>query len=306
MPKPSAKDLESSTSQGALYLVNAPSSFFSGFRSSMVEIWQFRELLGNLLRKELKIRYRDSILGFLWSVQLPLVQLLVYWLVVGQFLAGGAVPYYGIFMFAGLAVFTLFSETLTSATASIVGNAGLIKKVYFPRELVPLAAVGASVVNFGIQFGVLATATVIASLISGVWPDLSLIGLPILGFVTLVIFATAVGLILSAVNVYLRDVQHMVAVVTMLWFWLTPVLYSAHQVATSVPRFVYEVYLLNPVAPVVLSFQKFFWPQGAGTVYDFSDHLGLRMLGSLAFSLVLLWIAHRVFSRVQGNFAQEL
>lgn len=311
MPEPAkceseSLSLELATVEPGLYQVNAPQGFFSGFGSSMRDIWQFRELLGNLTRQELKVRYRDSILGFLWGIQLPIMQLLIYWLVVGQFLAGGSVPYLGIFMFCGLAVWTLFGESLTASTASVVANGGLIKKVYFPRELIPLAAVGASTINFGIQFAVLICATIVACCISGVWPDIGLIGLPVLGFVTLIIFVTALGMILSALNVYFRDIQHLVTVIAMLWFWMTPVLYSAHQVATTVPRVVYQAYLLNPITPVVISFQKFFWPQGAGSAFDFDDHLGVRLLGSFAFSVVLLWLAHRVFARLQGNFAQEL
>lgn len=286
--------------------VNAPQRFFTGFGNSIREIWGFRELLVNLTRKELKVRYRDSVLGFLWSIQLPIVQLLVYWLVVGQFLAGGKVPYYGIFMFSGLALWSLFSEGLTSSTGSIVINSGLVKKVYFPRELMPLAAIGASVLNFGIQFCVLLTAVIGAGLMSDTWPNLEVIWLPMLGFMTIIVFATAMGMLLSALNVYLRDVEHLVAVVSMLWFWMTPILYSAHQVQTSVPKLVYQIYLLNPITPVVFSFQKFFWPQGAGTVFDFDDHLTLRLVGSLGCSLILLWVGQRVFARVQGNFAQEL
>src|SRR6266542_4058232 len=135
--------------------VNAPQGFLHGFGTAVGDIWQRRELLGNLVRKELKVKYKDSLLGFLWSLLLPLVQLAVYWLVIGKFLSGGAVPVYGVFIFCGLAVWTLFSEILSSATTSIVYNASLVKKVYFPRELFPLAAVGAALVNFMFQMVIL-------------------------------------------------------------------------------------------------------------------------------------------------------
>ena len=130
------------------------------------EIWQYRELLGNLIRKELKVKYKDSALGFVWSLLLPLVQLAVYWLVIGKFLGAGAIPTYGVYIFCGLAVWTLFSEILSTATTSIVFNAGLVKKVYFPRELFPLAATGAAVVNFVFQLVILLVADVIAGLSS--------------------------------------------------------------------------------------------------------------------------------------------
>ena len=129
-------------SEAPLQRINAPRSFFRGFGDTVQEIWQYRELLGNLIRKELKVKYKDSVLGFVWSLLMPLVQLGVYWLVIGKFLGAGAIPSYGVFIFCGLAVWTLFSEILSTATTSVVYNSGLVKKVYFPRELFPLAATG--------------------------------------------------------------------------------------------------------------------------------------------------------------------
>src|SRR4051812_23533061 len=171
--------------------VNAPRGFFSGSGQTVREVWQYRELLGNLIRKELKVKYKDSALGFVWSLLLPLVQLAVYWLVIGKFLGAGSIPTYGVYIFCGLAVWTLFSEILSTATTSIVFNAGLVKKVYFPRELFPLAATGAAVVNFAFQLIILLVAVVIAGVNSDKWPQLSNLPLPILGLVVLVVFATA-------------------------------------------------------------------------------------------------------------------
>src|ERR1700710_2147877 len=114
-----------------LQRVNAPRTFFRGFGATLGEVWQYRELLGNLVRKELKIKYKDSVLGFVWSLLLPLVQLGVYWLVIGKFLGAGSIPTYGVYIFCGLAVWTLFNEVLSTATTSVVYNAGLVKKVYF-------------------------------------------------------------------------------------------------------------------------------------------------------------------------------
>ncbi len=289
-----------------LQRVNAPRSFLSGFGATVGEIWQYRELLGNLIRKELKIKYKDSVLGFVWSLLLPLVQLGVYWLVIGKFLGAGSIPTYGVYIFCGLAVWTLFSEILSTATTSVVNNAGLVKKVYFPRELFPLAATGAALVNFIFQLAILLTADVLAGISSHRWPDLTKLPLPILGLAVLVVFATALGMLLAAANVYLRDVQHLINVVLMLWFWVTPIIYNVRRVSGTLPTALYALYLLNPMAPVVFSFQKFFWPQGAGTSYEFDGNvygrLGLMLLAGLAF----LWLAQRIFAKAQGNFAQEL
>ena len=148
--------------EAAAARVNAPHSFWPASARRSREIWQYRELLGNLIRKELKVKYKDSVLGFVWSLLMPLVQLAVYWLVIGKFLGAGCIPTYGVYIFCGLATWTLFSEILSTSTTSVVFNSGLVKKVYFPRELFPLAATGAAVVNFGFQLIILLVADVIA------------------------------------------------------------------------------------------------------------------------------------------------
>ena len=286
--------------------VNAPQRFLTGFGRAAREVWSHRELLGGLVRKELKVKYKDSALGFMWSLLLPLFQLGVYWLVIGQFLNAAAIPAYGIFIFSGLAVWTLFNEIASASTASVVNNAGLVKKVYFPRELFPLAAVGAALVNFLFQLAILLGAVVVAGLTTDVWPDPAKFPMPVLGLLVLVLFGTGLGLLLAAANVYLRDVQHLVGIVLMLWFWVTPIIYDVGKVAAVLSPPLYTIYLLNPMAPVVFSFQKFFWPQGAGTQFDFGGDLYAR-LGLLAVvSVAFLWFGQRLFARVQGNFAQEL
>jgi ABC-2 type transport system permease protein len=287
--------------------VNAPQKFWTGFGATAVEIWQYHELLANLARKELKVKYKDSALGFVWSLVLPLVQLAVYWLVIGRFLgAGRMVPSYGVFLFSGLAVWTLFSEIILTATTSIVYNAGLVKKVYFPRELFPLAATGAALVNFVFQLIILVFATIVAGVGSGMWPDPATFGMPVLALVVIVLFGTALGLLLGAANVYLRDTQHLIGIVMILWFWLTPILYYVSRVRDVLPDWLYEIYMLNPVATVVFAFQRFFWPQGKGTPYEFTGDIYLRLLVLMAISAALLWLAQRLFARSQGNFAQEL
>jgi len=298
-PAPAAEESE-------LQRVNAPHSFFRGLGATSGEIWRYRELLGNLVRKELKIKYKDSVLGFVWSLLLPLVQLGVYWLVIGKFLGAGSIPTYGVYIFCGLAVWTLFSEILSTATTSVVYNAGLVKKVYFPRELFPLAAVGAALVNFMFQLAILLVADVVAGISSHRWPNITRLPLPILGLVVLVIFATALGMLLAAANVYLRDVQHLINVVLMLWFWVTPIIYNVRRVSGTLPSTLYAIYLLNPMAPVVFSFQKFFWPQGEGTSYEFDGNVYGRLGVMLLVGTAFLWLAQRIFAKAQGNFAQEL
>ena len=111
-----------------------------------------REMLGLLIRRDLKARYKDSTLGFFWSTARPLIQLAIYFVVMGQFLqAAKSIPDFAVYVFAGLSAIGLFTEIITGATSSILNNGGLVKKVYLPREIFPLSSVGSALFNFGIQ-----------------------------------------------------------------------------------------------------------------------------------------------------------
>jgi ABC-2 type transport system permease protein len=293
-------------SDEALQLVNAPFRLWRGFGNDMVQLWKFRELLLNLVRRELKSRYKDSVLGFLWSFLRPLMQLLVYSIAIGVFLGSGkAIPDFGVYLFSGLLAWTLFSDILGGSTSSIVGNSGLIKKVYFPREIFPLAVVGAALFNVLIQASVL----VVGYVITSDWPNPSGAGLLLLALFVLIVWATALGLLLSAVNVYLRDVQYLVEVGLLLWFWATPVVYAWSQIQKNVGvqhATIFKIYLLNPMTNVVFAFQRTLWPAGEGTQTIYPGNLWMRLGILAAVGIVLLIVCQRIFARLQGSFAQEL
>ena len=300
-----------------LVRVNAPQPFLRGFLPAVREIWAYRELLGSLVTKELKVKYKNSFLGFLWSLLRPLCLLMIYWLVLGKFLRSN-IPDYAFYLFAGLVAWDLFGSTVNAATGSIVNNAGLIKKVYFPREILPLATVGAGLVHFALQllvmFGLLL-------LLRYDFFGVNLLLVP-LAIVALVAFLISVSLLVAAANVFLRDVQHLVEVLMLFWFWLTPIVYPIN--------FAFEVfgkrevlgirlssiYMLNPMANVAVTFQRGIYkrlvaddgPGGPVKVLyqaSFGTYVG-RLAVVTAFSVALIWLAQRLFARVQGNFAQEL
>jgi ABC-2 type transport system permease protein len=289
--------------------VNAPRPFLTGFWSDLSEIWEYRELLGSLTRRELKVKYKDSVLGMFWTLIRPLLQLLVYSIAIGVFLGSGkAIPQFGVYLFTGLLIWTVFTDILGGSTGSIVGNGGLIKKVYFPRELFPLSIVGSAVVNGLIQSTVLIGAYVI----TGEWPGLANLPLVLCAMLVVVLFATGLGLILAAANVYLRDVQWLVEVGLLLWFWMTPIVYDWTKVHdTLVPRhtWLFDLYMANPLANAVLAFQRALWPGGntaKGSAFIYTGDLYLRLGVCALFSLALIWLAQRIFACSQGNFAQEL
>lgn len=292
-----------------LAAVGQRSGLVTGTWKSVVEVWRQRELLGRLVRREVKARYKDSSLGIVWSLFRPIAQLLVYYFAIGKILgAARATPDFAIFVFIGLTMWALFSEIVSASTTSILANAGLIKKVYIPREVFPLAAVGGALVNFGIQLLVLAAGIVV---LASDYPSFPNLLLAPLAAGVVIVFSTAVGIILAALNVYLRDIQHLVEIALIFLFWASPIVYSFTFVHNELGGSIWEqVYLANPITISIIAFQKALWAAGSTATGDFTqvfpDDIVARLLVSLLVSLILLWVSQRVFARLQGNFAQEL
>lgn len=289
-----------------------PGGFFRAAR----DIVRHRELLDLLIRRELKSRYKDSSLGFLWSLIRPITLLAIYWVAIGQFLgAARGIPDFGIFVFTGLTLWGLYAEIATSGTSSILANGGLIKKVYLPREIFPLASVGSALFNFVIQFAVLIVGVLALSHFRIDW---TLLYVPAAIAITL-IYGLAVALLLSALNVYLRDVQYLVEVALLIFFWASPIVYSWSYVVSTAQSlaapWIEQVYLLNPMTVALMAFQRGIWAAGSedtdlyGTIVaaqPWPADLDLRLLVIGVVGLVFLWISQRVFARLQGNFAQEI
>jgi len=289
-------------SPAPLVTAGPPKGLLAGTGYSVRSIWSHRELLALLVRREIKARYKDSSLGLVWSLFRPLTQLAIYYVALGKFLgAERSIPDFAIFVFTGLTVWGLFSEVLSGSTTSIVGNAGLIKKVYLPREIFPLAAVGSALFNFLVQFAIL----IVATIALGKAPlHAQLLYLPA-ALVAVLLFSFSLGLMLSAVNVYLRDFQHLVEVLLLVLFWASPIVYSYPLVHSQLNgNWLEQIYLWNPVTVVVMAFQKAIWISGATETWpaDLPFRLGVIALISAA----LLWVAQRLFARLEGNFAQEL
>ena len=263
------------------------SGLVGGTKRAFADIWKRRELLRLLINRELKARYKDSNLGFVWSLFKPLSQLLIYFIVIGQFLGASRG----------------FLETVTGGTGSIVANSGLVKKVYLPREIFPLSTLGTSAVNSAIQLVILLSAIVV----TGAIPSLAQLAYLPLALVVLVVYATLFALLLSALNVYMRDIQHLIEVITFLAFWASPIVYSYSYVqkalAVNYPV-AHEIYLANPVTLAILGFQRSLWAAGIDQPYPV--HLMIRLAVAALIGIVLIFGAHRVFARLEGNFAQEL
>lgn len=261
-----------------------------------------REMLDLLIRRDLKAKYKDSALGFLWALARPLVQLGIYFVVLGHFLgAARGIPDFAVYVFTGLTAMGLFQETAVGGTGSILANSGLVKKVYMPRELFPLASTGSALFNFGVQLVVLILATILVGA-APLHPEI-LYAIPSLA--VLVVYGLAFALFFSAVNVYLRDTQYLVEVATMLLFWMSPVVYSWQMVSTIITNpLLLDIYTNNPLTLAILGFQRAFWV--AGEQLPQPTELLLRLVIALVIGCILLFVSHRVFLRLQGDFAQEL
>jgi ABC-2 type transport system permease protein len=284
--------------------------------SRAVAVWRYRELLANLTRKELKVKYKNSALGFAWSLLNPILYLVVYWFVFQVVLKAG-IPNFAIFFLAGLLPWNFFSTALGGGTISIVGNRGLVSKVWFPREILPLASIGAAMVHFFLQSLVLALTLVVFRYAPS--PQFMLLLIPAL--VTLVVFLAALAIALSAVNVYLRDTQHFLELVLLAWFWLTPIVYAYETAKDQLGAWSW-VFLANPMTDIVLVFQRaiynktwYFAPDpvtGRNTVLtriipDASLWWYFRNLAIVfVISAVLLWGALWLFGRLEDNIAEEV
>jgi ABC-2 type transport system permease protein len=281
-------------------------------RERLARILQRRELLVGMIRNELKIKYKNSVLGFAWSLLNPLLYLVVFYIAF-TIILGSGIPSFPIWLLSGLLVWNLFSTGLGAATGSVVANSGLVKKVAFPREILPLAAVGSMLVHFFLQSMVLFTVLAIVRW-HVAWAYIPLLPLAL---VVLLLLTSALGILLSAVNVYLRDTSHFLELALLAWFWITPIVYQFQLVGTR-PGWSKWPWFANPVTPIVLVFQRAIYarlnnphPKGGGPPVQLIPHWPywgfLAYLGySLAFGLITLAIAVRVFGRSEANFAEEL
>lgn len=272
------------------------------------------ELLSSLVRKDLKVKYQGSALGFVWSLANPLFQLGIYYVIFTKVFRNPA-PDFHVYLMAGLLAFSAFSQGVTNASTSVVGNAGLVKKVRFPLLVLPLSGIGFAMVQLALQLPVL----LVIALVSGV----NFFGPPLLlivpALLLLVAFSTALGVLTAALNVRYRDTSHFVELAMLIWFWLNPILYPAGFVKDFLARNGWQdwfwVYFLNPMATVVTTFQRAVYQ--THTYLDRGETKQILADGGYAFyfrnlaigfaiTAVLLLLARRTFRKYQADFAEDL
>lgn len=224
-------------------------------------LWAFRGFVISSIRREFQARYRNSLLGALWTVLNPLAMILVYTLVFSQ-LMRSRLPgvdnhlAYGFYLCAGFLVWGLFTEITGRSQSMFLDNANLIKKLSFPRICLPTVVIGSALVNFCITF----TLFLLILAIAGAFPGLTLAALPPLLALTLA-FAAGLGMMLGVLNVFFRDVGQLFGIVVQFWFWLTPIVYPI----AILPPYIRPLVEINPMTPLMGAFQAVLvyqrWPE---------------------------------------------
>ncbi|MBC9944634.1 ABC transporter permease [Leucobacter sp. cx-328] len=282
--------------------ISDPDFSTPGASRGLVDVFKHRYLLQLLLKKGISTRYYGSALGWIWSYIRPLAQFLMYYLVFGVVLdANKGVPLFPVYLVAGIVAVNLFSEALRNTTSAIVDNKALVKKIFMPRELFPVAAVGVALVHFLPQAVVL----LVVALFLGWAISFAAIGAFLLGVFIILLFALGLGLFFGALNVAYRDSRNFVDLILMFATWTSPVLYSWTMVHDRAPEWLYNIYMANPMTTAVELFHDAFWLPMAGNTPR-PDHMLLNIGIGLALSVITLLVGQLVFRRLEGKFAQTL
>lgn len=253
------------------------------------EIYAYRQMIFSLVKRDLRSRYKGSVLGFLWTFLNPLLQLIVYTLVFSVIMRAGIDRYY-IFLFVALVPWIFFSSSVNGGCMSIIGSSDLIKKIYFPREVLPIAYVTTCFVNMLLSF------VVVLGVLFVTGYGFNIVALCYLPFIMIVEYLLALGmaLLFSALTVYLRDLGYAMGIITMAWQFLTPVMYSSD----LVPERYLSLWRLNPVTPVIEAYRAILY-------YKEIPQIG-TLVPAVMIGVVVLILGEIVFRKLQKGFAEEI
>ena len=268
-------------------------------------VFRRRYLLRLLVRKEIRVRYQASVLGMAWSYIKPLVRFLMYVVIVGYVIGLKDLENYPLHVFCGLMVVQFFTETLSAGTKSVVKNKSLVNKMNVPREMFPVASLLVTTYHMFPQYVIL----LIGCLLIGWSPGPMALAAGVLSLVLIATFSLAVALAFSALNVLYRDVQNFTETIQLLVRWTTPMIYPFELVASRTNgNWIEQLYLTNPVAIAVMLAQRCFWIPTLDNPKSvvLPDHLMIRGIVMVAICLVLVWLAQKLFSHLEGRFAEQM
>lgn len=268
----------------------------------LLDVFAYRHLLTMLLKKGTTTRYYGSALGWAWSYVRPGAQFLMYYFMIGKVLGiDRGIELFPLYLFSGIVLLNFFNEATRTATSAITGNAALVRKIFFPRELFPVAAVGSAFLHFVPQVILL----FVICLIFGWTFSWTAVLYVFLAILIIVLFTLGIGLLFGAINVAYRDAKNMITVALMFSIWMSPVLYSHEMIRGIIPAWIYNLYMVNPVSVAVELFHSAFWAPLV-TTPERPDFMITNTIGGLGIALGALLIGQVVFQKLEGNFAQDL
>jgi lipopolysaccharide transport system permease protein len=252
------------------------------------ELFSYREMLKNSIRKEVRGKYKGSFLGIIWSFLNPLFMVLVYSIVFPLILRVSE-KNYPLFLVVGLIPWTYFTNVITQGTISIMANSNLIKKVYFPREILPISVATSGLINFLFSFVIV----VVFLVVGGIGVSSLFIFLPLIIFVQYIVQLSIV-FVLSSINVFFRDLEHIITVLIMILFYLTPIIYNP----TAIPEKYRIIFNLNPMVHIITAYRSVLYYK---VLPDFN---ALLIVGG--FGLLSLLITYPFFNKLQRGFAEQI
>ncbi|GAA2177146.1 ABC transporter permease [Leucobacter tardus] len=282
--------------------LNDPEYRTPGRSSGLFSLFRQRYLLSLLMRKGTATRYYGSALGWVWSYIRPAAQFLMYFLVIGVILGQNrGIELFPIYLFSGIVAVNLFSEVLRNTTSALVDNKSLIKKIFMPRELFPVAAVGVGFIHFLPQALLLLVVALFFGWTLGWLQVVAFLG----GIVLILTFSLGLGLFFGSINVAFRDAKNIVDIILMFSTWASPVLYGWDMVYQRAPEWLYHLYMVNPMTSAVELFHDAFWlPLSPDSPRP--PDLGTHVLISFGIAIFTLVIGQLVFRKLEGSFAQRL
>ena len=251
-------------------------------------IYNYRELLKTNIKKEIRGKYKNSVLGVLWSFLNPLLQIIVY-TIVFQVILKNPKPNYVVFLCAGLIPWTFFSTAISRAAFTIIENGNIIKKVYFPREILPISVVTSETINFMISTVIILGIV----LINGMGFNIYMLCYPII-LIAQYLLTLAISFILAGITVYFRGLQHLIGIALQLLFYATPIVYAAD----GIPENLSWILNLNPMTYIINAYRDIFYNQ---TMPDIG---GLVIF--ILIAIVGCTIGYLIFNKLQKGFAEEL
>ncbi len=253
------------------------------------EIFDYRDMIRSLVKRELRGKYEKSVLGFLWSFLNPMFQILIYNIVFTH-VFNNDMPVYYMFLMTGILPWTFFADSLGQGTGAVLYNAEMVKKIYFPREVLVIAEVNAKLVNLLLSFVVM----VVFLLFSGVGFSIHILYIPVLVLIEYLL-ALGFAFLAASITVYLRDMEYIVNVVLMAWIWATPIMYDLDTIHDPI---LYRILMINPMTTVISSYHAVLYYHKAPGNWD--------MTYPTLVGVVILTLGYFTFKKLNKRFVEEL